>query len=344
MAKKVYAANVLAFLLLAGTLAAGAQSQSTIKVYLQDSLDTGAAQVGDTFTGTLADRVVVDGRVIGEEGDVVTGRVEEVVSSGRLKTPAEIKLSLVSVWHRRRMAPLESGDLTIKSGSHKKRNLAMIAGGAVAGAIIGAITGGKKGAAIGGAVGAGAGTAGAYITGKKEIVLPPETLLVFEEGSILMGTAELVGLQPPDHSGTETASRDREEDYEDEPALRRRRSRDDYEDEGEYRRRRDHDEEEDYEDYDGYRGPVPKEIEIEFEDHYTIVKVQWDDGDEKFRVRSRNYDQVLIVVSERTGLPHGWLKRNLRGDGKKFKFKHDRGVRDHGKGKGRGKGRKKNKH
>ncbi len=90
MTKKIYTAHVLAFLLLAGTMAAGAQSQSIINVYLRDSLDTGNAQVGDTFTGTLAARVVVNGRVIGEEGDVVTGRVEEVVSSGRLKTPAEI--------------------------------------------------------------------------------------------------------------------------------------------------------------------------------------------------------------------------------------------------------------
>ena len=47
------------------------------------------------------------------------------------------------------------------------------------GALIGAIAGKGKGAAIGSAVGAGAGTAAAAATGKKEIVLAPETALTF---------------------------------------------------------------------------------------------------------------------------------------------------------------------
>jgi len=44
-----------------------------------------------------------------------------------------------------------------------------------AGAAIGGAAGGGKGAAIGALVGAGAGTARAYLTGKREIVLPAET-------------------------------------------------------------------------------------------------------------------------------------------------------------------------
>ncbi len=51
--------------------------------------------------------------------------------------------------------------------------------GASVGALVGAIVGKGKGAAIGSAVGAGAGTAGAAITGKKEIVLGAETKLDF---------------------------------------------------------------------------------------------------------------------------------------------------------------------
>jgi hypothetical protein len=45
--------------------------------------------------------------------------------------------------------------------------------------LIGALAGGGKGAAIGAAAGAGAGTAGAAATGKKDIVFPAETRLVF---------------------------------------------------------------------------------------------------------------------------------------------------------------------
>jgi hypothetical protein len=59
------------------------------------------------------------------------------------------------------------------------RDVALIGGGAAAGAVLGGVAGGGKGAAIGGVIGAGAGTATAYFTGKKEIVLPVETILTF---------------------------------------------------------------------------------------------------------------------------------------------------------------------
>jgi hypothetical protein len=44
---------------------------------------------------------------------------------------------------------------------------------------IGAIAGGGEGVLIGGPIGAGVGTAAAFITGKKDIRLPPETPLTF---------------------------------------------------------------------------------------------------------------------------------------------------------------------
>jgi hypothetical protein len=65
-------------------------------------------------------------------------------------------------------------------GSHKKRNWALIGGGAGGGALIGALAGGGKGALIGGPVGAGAGTTIALLTGKKDIHLRPETPLTFK--------------------------------------------------------------------------------------------------------------------------------------------------------------------
>jgi hypothetical protein len=62
---------------------------------------------------------------------------------------------------------------------HKKRNLAWIGGGSAAGALIGGLAGGGKGALIGAGAGAGAGTAGAAVTGKKNVYLSAETLLRF---------------------------------------------------------------------------------------------------------------------------------------------------------------------
>ena len=65
-------------------------------------------------------------------------------------------------------------------GDHKKRNWAWIGGGAGGGVLIGALAGGGKGALIGGPVGAGVGTTVAFLTGKKDIHLRPETPLTFK--------------------------------------------------------------------------------------------------------------------------------------------------------------------
>jgi hypothetical protein len=74
---------------------------------------------------------------------------------------------------------VDTSAISRSGGSHKKRNLTMIGGGAGVGAIIGGIAGGGKGAAIGAAAGAGAGTAGAYATGEKDVSFPAESKLTF---------------------------------------------------------------------------------------------------------------------------------------------------------------------
>lgn len=149
-------------------------SGTEVKVKLDKQLETGTAKADEVFTGTVTEPVTVNGRTVYSRGARVSGRVLEAVSSGRLKKPASITLELTSV---------STEPLRIDGKSHLVRNAEMIGGGAAAGALIGALVGGKKGAAIGAGVGAGAGTAGAYMTGKKEIVLPAETELTFVVGS-----------------------------------------------------------------------------------------------------------------------------------------------------------------
>ena len=58
--------------------------------------------------------------------------------------------------------------------------MTLIGGGTGLGALIGGLAGGGKGAAIGAGVGAGAGTAGAYATGKKDVVFGAERRLTFK--------------------------------------------------------------------------------------------------------------------------------------------------------------------
>jgi hypothetical protein len=154
-----------------------------LPIRLSDTLDTGKTSEGATFQGTLAEAVVVRGLEVAPAGSAVSGKVTNVVSSGRLKRPAEISLVLTSLTAGGETRDITTTTWSSKAESHKKRNLEMIGGGGGAGAIIGAIAGGKKGALIGGAVGAGAGTGVATATGKKEIVLPAETKLDFKLGA-----------------------------------------------------------------------------------------------------------------------------------------------------------------
>ncbi len=172
-------AAVLWFSLVAG-LSAEAQGASIppgtqIQIRLLDKLDTGEAKPGQSFSATVAQPVVVGGRTVLARGARVSGQVMEVVSSGRLKKPASITLELTRVAG----TSLRTQPLRIDEKSHLVRNAELIGGGAGAGALIGGLAGGKKGALIGAAVGAGAGTATAYMTGKKEIVLPAEMALTF---------------------------------------------------------------------------------------------------------------------------------------------------------------------
>jgi hypothetical protein len=146
-----------------------------IKVRLLDRLDTGETRVGRQFSATVEEPVRLDKRTMLTKGTTVKGTVTEVVSSGRLKRPASITLQLTGLGR----AAVRTEALKIDGKSHDVRNTALIGGGAAAGAILGGIAGGGKGAIIGTAIGAGAGTGTAYVTGKREIVLPSETELTF---------------------------------------------------------------------------------------------------------------------------------------------------------------------
>jgi hypothetical protein len=154
---------------------------TVIKVRLTDGLDSGKVEQGSTFQATMAEPLIVNGVEVAPVGSTVTGTVTEVVSAGRLKRPAELALALTSIAPPGgEPTPISTEVWGTKGKSHKTRNVEMIGGGAGVGTLIGALTGGKKGALIGGAVGAGAGTGVAAATGKKEIVLPPETQLSFK--------------------------------------------------------------------------------------------------------------------------------------------------------------------
>jgi hypothetical protein len=158
-----------------GTIPAGAR----ISVVTDQSVSSKTAKAGETVTGSVAQDVTVDGKVVIPKGAPVKLTVSGVQASGRLSTPAKLYLRLRTVTVGGKTYAIATSSAGRTLGGKGKRDAGFIGGGAAGGAIIGALAGGGKGAAIGAAAGAGAGTAGAAATGKKDIAFPAETKLAF---------------------------------------------------------------------------------------------------------------------------------------------------------------------
>ncbi len=152
---------------------------TVIHVVLDQTISSAQNRSGDEFDASVATPVVIDGKTVIPKGARVRGRVVEARESGHLQTPARLRLALYSVEVNGKSYEIDTSSTGRSGPSHAKRNIEFIGGGAAGGALIGGIAGGGKGALIGSAVGAGAGTAGAAMTGKKDIVLRAETPLSF---------------------------------------------------------------------------------------------------------------------------------------------------------------------
>lgn len=146
-----------------------------VTIHLGQSISSETAHTGDSFDGTLASDVVVNGTTIAKAGSAVKGKVTYAKASGRLKDPGVVTIRLTSIAGN----TVTTSAVSRKGQSHTKSNATKIGGGAAAGALIGALAGGGKGAAIGAGVGAGAGTGVAYGTGKKNVVISSESTLAF---------------------------------------------------------------------------------------------------------------------------------------------------------------------
>lgn len=151
-----------------------------IQITLNQSIGSDRNISGDLFTATVAQPVLVEGKTVIPKDAPVKGQVTYVHESGRVAGVARVCLTLLSVTVDDKEYEIRTSNFSRRGGNHKKRNWAMIGGGAGGGALIGALAGGAKGAAIGGPIGAGAGIAAATITGKKDFVIRAETLLSFE--------------------------------------------------------------------------------------------------------------------------------------------------------------------
>jgi hypothetical protein len=151
-----------------------------IHIRLSQPLSSKESHAGDSFSGSVAESVEVDGQPVIERGAAVHGTVVEAKAMGHFAGGAllQLRLNSISIHGERRPVETSLWSQTLKGKG--KRTAVAVGGGAGVGAALGAVFGGGKGAAIGAAAGAGAGTAGAAFTGNKEIQLPAESTLQFK--------------------------------------------------------------------------------------------------------------------------------------------------------------------
>lgn len=153
---------------------------TVLKARLTNTVSTKQNRSGDPFTATLDTPVVVNGREVLPFGTLLKGVVVTSKRSGRIKGRSALSLQLTElVLKDGRTVPLASSTTSQAGKSNKKRNLALMGGGAGVGAAIGAIAGGKKGLAIGAPIGLGAGMATKAVVRGNEVTLPAETRLTF---------------------------------------------------------------------------------------------------------------------------------------------------------------------
>ena len=139
---------------------------------LVEGLSTERNHVGDTFSATLDQPLMVDSFVIAERGSRLQGKIVDVKESGRVKGLAEIGISLTQLHTSdgQNIAIL-TDTFTKAAASSVKQDVERGAVATGIGAVIGAIAGGGKGAAIGAGVGAAAGVGGAVATRGKPATL-----------------------------------------------------------------------------------------------------------------------------------------------------------------------------
>jgi hypothetical protein len=145
-----------------------------LDVRLQNTLNSGTAQVEDRFDGTTFADVIVDGRVAIPSGSVVRGVVTSVEPGTRTNRTAKMTVSFDQVTIDGRSYPLRGTVTQAIEGEGIRGEAGRTAAGAGVGAIIGGILGGFKGALAGILIGGG-GTIAA--TEGKEVELPQGSIL-----------------------------------------------------------------------------------------------------------------------------------------------------------------------
>ena len=158
------------------TLPAG----TVVRVRVDEWLSSDRNLVGDSFSATLDQPIVVDGWVVARRGQAQTGRVSLVKKAGHAGGTSQLgvelpELTLVDG----QQFPIQTELLQTSAGTSHGQDAAIVGGTTGTGAVIGAIADGGPGAAIGAGIGVAAGIVGVMVTRGRPTEIPPETVLTF---------------------------------------------------------------------------------------------------------------------------------------------------------------------
>jgi len=145
-----------------------------------DPLSSDHNQIGDQFTATLEQPIVVNGWVVARHGQVLVGQVKEAKKAGRVKGTSQLGLEITDITLvDGRQAPVLTQLWKGSGGTSHGADAATIGGTTAVGAAVGAAADWGRGAAIGAGAGAVLGIADVLLTRGRPTVLPPETPLSF---------------------------------------------------------------------------------------------------------------------------------------------------------------------
>ena len=164
------------------TVAAGTQ----LRITFPSEVSTKNKVAGDSFSATLAEDVMVNGRVVFPAGSTVNGHVVEAERPGKSSGRGRMVLAYDSISAYGKSYSIDTVGAPIEGKSGTSSDAVKVVGGAAAGAILGKVIGGGGGdAAKGAAAGAAAGTAASLLTrGPDPVVKAGQTLTVSMDRSV----------------------------------------------------------------------------------------------------------------------------------------------------------------
>jgi hypothetical protein len=155
-------------------------ASTVVIMRLNQPLSSDHSQVGDQFTGTLQQPLVVNGFVVARRGQIVMGQVKAAKKAGRVTGTSQLGVELTDITLvDGEQAPILTELWKASGGTSHGADAATIAGGTGLGAAIGAAADWGRGAAIGAGAGAVAGIGAVLLTRGRPTILEPESQLTF---------------------------------------------------------------------------------------------------------------------------------------------------------------------